>query len=82
MTLLLRESFALVAARLAAGAIATVLLLDVVPGIAVGVVVVDRCFDRVPGACLGHGWPPFERAGYRPPGAEGHVMISTGARSS
>jgi hypothetical protein len=36
----------------------------------------------VPGACLGHGWPPFERAGYRPPGAEGHVMISTGARSS
>ncbi len=48
------EAFALVAERLAARAFLAVLRLDVVAGVAVGVVVVDTRQDRVPRAGYGH----------------------------
>lgn len=49
------EVLALLAERLAARAGATVLALDVVAGVAVGVVMMDTLLDRVPRAGDSHG---------------------------
>jgi hypothetical protein len=52
---LLSKASTLFAERLAAVALPQVLFLDVVSGVALGVVVVDRLFDRMPRGFLGHG---------------------------